>query len=135
MNQHFPSKCSTNFNQISRKINKRKFTIARLRRSEVKTQMMEIGFSLQWKLTLWYVTYTIFWKCELQWRNRSARGTYKTVHCEAMPRLWVRASPGAILCFHVQDGVNITCACWEIFTSCRVLFMCSHHLVEKCQMT
>ena len=34
---------------------------------------------------------------ELQWRNRSARGTYKTVTRRAMPRLWVRASPGAVM--------------------------------------
>ena len=31
----------------------------------------------------------------LQWRNRLARGTYMAVTCRAMPRLWVRASPGA----------------------------------------
>lgn len=32
---------------------------------------------------------------ELQWRNRSACGTYKTVTCRVMLRLWVGASPGA----------------------------------------
>ena len=31
----------------------------------------------------------------LQWRNRLARGTYTAVQSWAMPRLWVRASPGA----------------------------------------
>lgn len=37
----------------------------------------------------------VCWIQKLQWRNRLVRGTYKSVHCGAMPRLWVWASPRA----------------------------------------
>ena len=46
-------------------------------------------------------TFTCMCACPtvLQWRNRSARGTYTAVSSRAMPRLWVQASPGANFIF------------------------------------
>ena len=44
----------------------------------------------------------------LQWRNRSARGTYKTVTCRVMPRLWVRSSPGAAQFYNAGDELKVS---------------------------
>ena len=50
---------------------------------------------------------------ELQWRNRLARGTYTAVYVRVMPRLWVRASPGA--CF-LPFMVSVSFHCNAFFS-------------------